>query len=218
MVGFFSSINHRKFLVVLIISFLIMMLFQLKNEEVEIIKIKDITAYKNGVLEGVINRDNNVIYVYHEDVASIINNIELSDDSMVQQYFPQIKKIGKIETINIANSDNEPSNWDARARMQWTRNNLKDISIAVFFLLLFVYVIAFLPGFIRDITDRLYNSSMMPFSYRMPEKQKELLSFECTSCHSKLFPKILKEEFVESMQFVYTECVVCHHTDKHRLK
>lgn len=98
MVGIFSSINHKKFLIVLVLSFVAMIAFQFKNEEFEIVNIYDFSdVRKDGRIQGVIDRENSRIYLSNESTFNVINDYDLSDTKSVKINFPELKEIGSVE-------------------------------------------------------------------------------------------------------------------------
>jgi len=218
MVGFFSNLNHKKFLIVLSICFCILLLLHykdFKDDKCEIISIKS-PLNKDETIDGIIHKESMKIYQLNEQSFQAISYYDLSDTKNIKKNIPELTEIGKIYSVDLNQKEVNSRDWGNFRH--WSRTSLKEYFLGIFIILLFIYCITYGPNYIRAWRDKRNNNSMVPFSYKEEEEKEKILNFTCSVCMSKKMPKIIKEEFIESMQFIYTECVDCQSKNKERLK
>ena len=112
------------------------------------------------------------------------------------------------DTLLVQNANNSNS-----------RNFYWEMSLYLFFIFFIVYGIKYFPSDYRFLRDMRRNYNLVPFSYLNETERYQKIKdrLYCKICNTKISQNIVKEEFVQGMQFVTLECISCKNQVKERL-
>jgi hypothetical protein len=208
----FTNIQENRFYFSCILLLLFLAVIFLKPEENNVFRFsnniyiqKDTSFVK--LKNGYWDKEKNSIFSNHGIVAKTINTDAktLSEFDLLEYELndPNNTNSLLIKNANYSNSGN----------FYW------EMSLYLFFILFIVYGIKYFPSDYRFLRDMRRNYNLVPFSYLNETERYQKIKdrLYCKICNTKIPQNIVKEEFVQGMQFVTLECNSCKNQVKERL-
>lgn len=208
-----SSRNEYRIYFTIFIFLILLASIILKPEENYIIKfsnniyIQQDSSYLN-LKKAFWDNEKKLISSNQGIIAKAVNTDAktLSEFDLIEYEFNDPNNINSILIKNASYNNSSNFYWE--------------ISLYLFFVLFLIYGILYFPSDYRFLRDMKRNYNLVPFSYLSEEERHNKLKdrLYCKNCNTKIPQNIVKEEFVQGMQFVTLECNSCKNQTKERLQ